>query len=283
MRKLFILLLSGTCLFACNTYQANQDEKMAYAATESSEDSYIADSLKLIKTAGLRMKVSQVEQAAPEISSLTKSFGGMVMLYQYDAAEDYSKSIPYHDDSMRVISRFSPQAQMEVRVPSEKLDTFLFSVSRLGYHTGNTHLQIDDRSLAYLRNARKQQVRLNALDSQKFSKRTTNDMVKNIQVQDDVIDQHIDNQAINHDVQFSVVKIDLYQNAVLREEVTVRSDFSAYAVPFSYQLKQAFLSGWKFFMWCIITLIRLWVLLLFVPVVYFIVKNMRKRFPVQPG
>lgn len=281
MRKLIIFLFSGTVLFACNTYQANESDKTAYAAAEASDDLYAGDSVKLIKTAGLRMKVQQVEKAAPEISTLTKNFGGMVMQYQYDAVEEYSKTIPYADDSMRVISRYTPQANMEVRVPTHVLDTFLFTISKLGYYTGNTNMQVDDRSLAYFRNVRKQQVRTDALADQRHVKRNTKDMLRHVGVQDDMIDQQIDNKAIDYDVNFSVVKIDLFQNAVLRNEVMARTDFSAYSVPFTYQFKQALQSGWKLFQQMIIAVAHLWMLIILLPIGFVMMKWMRRRFQWQ--
>ncbi|MBX2939333.1 MAG: DUF4349 domain-containing protein [Ferruginibacter sp.] len=277
MRKIFLLLLSTVYLFACNSYQSNDAEKTSYAASAAAEESYTGDSVKLVRTANLQMKVQQVEKAAPEISTLTKKIGGMVMLYQLDASEDYSTSVPYSDDSMRVITRYTPQANMEVRIPTHQLDTFLFTVAKLGYYTRNSNMQVDDRSLSYLRNVRKQQVRTNAVESQLHQKRSTNDMVKNIQVHDEMIDQQIDNKSIDYDVLFSVVKIDLFQNALLREEVTIRANLSSYTAPFSYKMKQAFLSGWSHFQQLIIAITHLWMLIILFPLVYVLVKWMRKK------
>lgn len=277
MRKIFLLLLSTVYLFACNSYQSNDAEKTSYAASAAAEESYTGDSVKLVRTANLQMKVQQVEKTAPEISTLTKKLGGMVMLYQLDASEDYSTSVPYSDDSMRVITRYTPQANMEVRIPTHQLDTFLFTVAKLGYYTRNSNMQVDDRSLSYLRNVRKQQVRTNAVESQLHQKRSTNDMVKNIQVQDEMIDQQIDNKYIDYDVLFSVVKIDLFQNALLREEVTIRANLSSYTAPFSYKMKQAFLSGWSHFQQLIIAITHLWMLIILFPLVYVLVKWMRKK------
>lgn len=277
MRKIFLLLLSTVYLFACNSYQSNDAEKTSYAASAAAEESYTGDSVKLVRTANLQMKVQQVEKTAPEISTLTKKLGGMVMLYQLHASEDYSTSVPYSDDSMRVITRYTPQANMEVRIPTHQLDTFLFTVAKLGYYTRNSNMQVDDRSLSYLRNVRKQQVRTNAVESQLHQKRSTNDMVKNIQVQDEMIDQQIDNKSIDYDVLFSVVKIDLFQNALLREEVTIRANLSSYTAPFSYKMKQAFLSGWSHFQQLIIAITHLWMLIILFPLVYVLVKWMRKK------
>lgn len=277
MRKIFLLLLSAVYLFACNSYQSNDAEKTSYAASAAAEESYTGDSVKLVRTANLQMKVQQVEKTAPEISTLTKKLGGMVMLYQLDASEDYSTSVPYSDDSMRVITRYTPQANMEVRIPTHQLDTFLFTVAKLGYYTRNSNMQVDDRSLSYLRNVRKQQARTNAVESQLHQKRSTNDMVKNIQVQDEMIDQQIDNKSIDYDVLFSVVKIDLFQNALLREEVTIRANLSSYTAPFSYKMKQAFLSGWSHFQQLIIAITHLWMLIILFPLVYVLVKWMRKK------
>lgn len=277
MRKIFLILLSTVYLFACNSYQSNDAEKTSYAASAAAEESYTGDSVKLVRTANLQMKVQQVEKTAPEISTLTKKLGGMVMLYQLDASEDYSTSVPYSDDSMRVITRYTPQANMEVRIPTHQLDTFLFTVAKLGYYTRNSNMQVDDRSLSYLRNVRKQQVRTNAVESQLHQKRSTNDMVKNIQVHDEMIDQQIDNKSIDYDVLFSVVKIDLFQNALLREEVTIRANLSSYTAPFSYKMKQAFLSGWSHFQQLIIAITHLWMLIILFPLVYVLVKWMRKK------
>lgn len=277
MRKIFLLLLSTVYLFACNSYQSNDAEKTSYAASAAAEESYTGDSVKLVRTANLQMKVQQVEKTAPEISTLTKKLGGMVMLYQLDASEDFSTSVPYSDDSMRVITRYTPQANMEVRIPTHQLDTFLFTVAKLGYYTRNSNMQVDDRSLSYLRNVRKQQVRTNAVESQLHQKRSTNDMVKNIQVQDEMIDQQIDNKSTDYDVLFSVVKIDLFQNALLREEVTIRANLSSYTAPFSYKMKQAFLSGWSHFQQLIIAITHLWMLIILFPLVYVLVKWMRKK------
>lgn len=270
---LYIIVLA--ILFVGCRNSANQDFKT------SSNDSIsytgpTTDSLKLVKSAALNFKVKNVEQGARQISSLVRQFSGMVYHQDLQSIEEGRKELPLSHDSLLVITTISPRAEMTVRVPSQNLESFLDGAADLGYFTGSSTLHIDDKSLAYLDNKLKQKNRVETLVS-KVPAKGILAAEKTIAIKDEAVDKYIQNKTIDADVAYSVVRLSLFQNAVVRKETIANYVLSGYELPFKERLINSLHSGWDAFLNFFLALANLWAFLLLGLLVYALCRIVQKR------
>ncbi len=80
---------------------------------------------KLVKTAGVRFKVKNVQQTAEQITKLTVSANGMVMHHQMGSMAGRSLDVRISDDSVMRVTSFNTTAEMTVKIPSSKLEDFM--------------------------------------------------------------------------------------------------------------------------------------------------------------
>ncbi|MEO6638123.1 MAG: DUF4349 domain-containing protein, partial [Ginsengibacter sp.] len=148
MKFLFINLSLVFCLYFFSCNQSDPNEKFAALNDSSSFSGLTGDSVKLVKTAGINFKVKDVEQSARSISTLARTFGGMLFNQTYEAAETRRNELKISADSLMVISISTPQADITARVPAENLEEFMYGVVDLGYFTESHTLKLMIRALS---------------------------------------------------------------------------------------------------------------------------------------
>jgi hypothetical protein len=136
----------------------------------------------------------------------------------------------------------------------------MYAVADLGYFTQSSQLHIDDRSLVYLRNALKQKNRKEVLEQNKKVSRLPTSL-QTIAVKDDMAEQEIANRQIDTDVQYSVVHLNLFQNAMVKREVVANHNLSGYGLPFGKRLGHALENGWSVFLNFVVGVAHLWMFL----------------------
>jgi hypothetical protein len=219
------------------------------------------DSVKLVKTASIDFKVKDVEKAGWGVSALAQQLGGKIYHQNLEAIEGERKELQISGDSLMVITAYTPHAVIAVRVPSEHLELFLHNIAELGYYTSSSQLDIEDKSLAFLANDLKQKNRQGELSK---PGNTTRDLasMQSIKVKDDMIGQGIANRAIDADVDYSLVNISLFQNALVRKEVIANYILTGYELPFHKRLLNTIGSGWEMFLSFVLFLAHFWMFLL---------------------
>lgn len=279
MKKFVILFLfSSLILFSCSQRGDSKLESMASSpVSQDFDEGEYADSLKLVKTASINFKVQDVEQGMKAVAGLTAGYGGMVMSSTYQAREGNRVELNVSKDSILVISNYTPGADIIAQVPSEKLQDFLFEVAGLGYHSNFSSLQIDDHSLAYLRNRMRSKNRAALLKSSTSNTSIDSLALRKLSVMDEVTEQLIGNREIDRDVQYSRVSIGLLQNAVAKKEMIANYNLSIYKLPVAKRMADALMTGWDAFVNLLIGLAHLWVLGLIFIVGIFLYKQFRKR------
>ncbi len=255
-------------LFSCrnNDYR---DSKYQPLSDSVSMFGFTGDSAKLVKTAGIDFKVKDVMQTVKAVSVLANGFGGIIHYQNTTAHEEGQKELRLSTDSLLLITAFSPQAEITARIPSANLEAFLFDVPGLGYHTGSSRLQVDDRSLLYRQNVLRQKARDEVLARAPLVAGKSAATKQLLDIKDQQTDQQIANRQINADVAYSTVNLRLYQNPVVRREVVADTDMNRYALPFVQRLTQALAGGWQLFLNLLIAFAYLWMFLLAGVAVYF--------------
>lgn len=263
MKRFLSLVLLLPFLYSCQNQTRQNNKDYAPSLNDSTSASGLTgDSVKLVKTAGIRFKVKDVEQSLKTLSALAQSKGGRIDEQAFQSVEADKKELKVSDDSLLVITTLSPQADVTVRVPPQVLEAFLFDVASLGYYTAASHLKIDDRSLLYLQNALKQKARENVLSRPSTAKPTVAGRQQAIEVKDQSVDQFIANKTIDADAEYSTVSLNLFQNTVVRKETIANYVLSNYDLSFGERMKDALSKGWQAFLNLLVALSYLWVFFL---------------------
>ena len=286
-KKLFLALLAGVLLLgACkgSNYEALRDEK---ASSTSADTVAVADtskvdvaSTKLVKTADMRFKVKNVQQTGDAIAALTTRDGGMVMHHQLVANVERSEDIRVSDDSVKRVSALSTNADMTVKVPSEKLESFMTEVSHMGMYVTLRKMDIEDRTLDYLSEKLKLRNRQDLVDQQKKGKVVIKNPVNVMLLKDDMVDQQIGNMRTDAAVKYSVVSLSFYQSNIIHQEMVANDDPSAYQLPFFKRLAIAMSNGWYVFVELLLGLANAWVFIVLAIGLWALYRYYKRKHPI---
>jgi hypothetical protein len=267
--KTLLILLSAILVLAACKGKSTGDYEFVNNQNQSSSsatDSAITDSgqlaTKLVKTAGINFKVKDVQQTSEHISALTKQYGGMVMHHQIQSVAGQNRDVHVSNDSLMRISAYSTQAEMTVKVPSNKLEDFMAQVRRLGIYINSSRMDIEDRTLDYLSSRLKLKDRQELVAQQKKGKIKIKDPANVLLLKDDMVDQQISNMRTDDAVKFSIVNLSFYQNSTILKEMISNDDPTAYNIPWFQRIGLAFASGWAIFVDVLIVVVNLWVFIL---------------------
>lgn len=275
-----LLALSGiVLLLAVVSCQNNTDQKETLAAlTDSTSVTGVTgDSVKLVKTASIHLKVKDVEQGTRAVSGLAQQLGGRIYHQNLQVIEGKIRELKLSPDSLMVITAYTPQADITARIPSENLEAFMFAITDAGYFTNQRKMDIDDKSLAYLENSLKQKNRIEELSRTGTAKHKASPTLQTIALKDEAIEQGIANRAIDADVHYSTVSLSLFQNPLVRKEVVANYYISGYQLPFGKRLGNAFSEGWEYFLSFIVVLSHLWMFIMVAVLVWIAYKYGQKK------
>jgi hypothetical protein len=248
----------------------------------SNADTVRADSTsvsqpKLIKTAGMRFKVKNVQQTSEKIAALTTSYHGTLSHHQMKSTPDRSQDIRISNDSVMRVTSFNTTADIMVKIPSEKVDDFMNQVSRLGIYVNSRSMDITDKSLDYLSAQLKLKSRAELVSQQKKGKIIIKNPANVLLLKDDMVDQQINNRGIDDAVRNSVVNLSFYQSSTINREIIANDDPSAYNLSFLNRFDMAIEKGWQVFVDVIIAVANLWVFILVGIGLWIIVKYYRNK------
>jgi len=229
----------------------------------SSADSVQSDSItspqpKLIKTADIRFKVQNVQEASEQITGLTQTFNGSVMHKQIGSSIQSSRDARISNDSVMRITSLYTSADITVKIPSEKLNDFMNKIIHMSMYVSSQRINITDKSLEYLSARLKLKNRTELVNQQKQGKVTIKDPANVLQLKDDMIDEQIGNHQIDDDVKNSVVTLSFYQSNTIFKEIIANDDPSAYNTPFFTRIAWGFSNGIGLFGDFFVALVNMW-------------------------
>jgi hypothetical protein len=262
--KLKLALLAAVVLLgACKqkVYEGDAGNARIDSASAAKMADTTGDTQKLVKTAGIRLKVKNVEQTGENVSALVASYKGMVMHHNMSSSVDQSHDVRLNNDSFMRVSSFTTSADMTVKVPVEKVDEFLNTVSHMGIYVNERRMDIEDKSLDYIASQLKLNSLLDLVARQKAGKVVIKDPAAVLNLKDDLVDEQISNRRINDEVKYSTISLEIYQSNTIYKETVVNDDPSAYDLPFGSRLTNALDNGWHLLGDLIIGLVNLWALI----------------------
>ncbi len=264
--KLLVMLAGIALLGACKGY----DERAVDI------DSLVKDTV-LVKTADMRLKVKNVQQAAEKVSKLVANNNGMVMHHDMRSEILNKREITLSDDSIKRLTLMNVNADMTVRVPSEKLEPFMDSLNHLSVYVDRRTMDIEDRTLEHAAGVLKAENRRENVELRKKIKLSHKGADSILAVADNMVDRKIDTYRMESDAVMSTVKLNIYENNVVQAEVVANEDLSVYSLPLLKRAGMALSAGWFYFSQLFVALLHIWPFILLASAVGIIVLMNKKR------
>lgn len=291
--KRFLAVFNTTFIFmtilSCN--QSGKEEFQSLAGSDSTLIRFnrnIGDTIafnselgerRFIRTAGLKFKVSSVENAVSNIEHKSKALGGFVIFSHLQNFVQDSTVTTLSQDSSLQMMQYGKSAVLTVRVPDYQLDTLLNHLYSLSDVMLNREISSEDvrfrllaNQFAYRRGSKTNQ-RLAADIDQKGRKLSEIEMAeKMLEEKNELMDNaNISNLTLDDAVDFSTVSIEIYQDPVkIYQHIAREKVIIAFQKPFLSQLSESVSFGLQTVEDIIIALTKYWSLFVFLVIGYFI-------------
>jgi hypothetical protein len=275
--KILIMLFAGIIILAACKGRGNYEAGKAEADSVKIGMADTSQKPKLVKTAGIDLKVKSVQQSSEKIATLTMKYNGMVIHHRINSTINKSNDIKISDDSVLRVSALYTSGQMIVKVPSDKLEQYMGEVNRMGIYVTANNMDIEDKSLDYLSSQLKLNSRKELVSQQKKGKVVIKDPSAVLNLKDDLVDEEISNRKIDDAVKYSVVCLNMVQSNAIMKEMIANDDPSAYRLPFFSQLLFAFENGWNLFKETLLFVVNMWVFIIAGFIMWFAYKTHKQR------
>jgi hypothetical protein len=280
--------------FSCKKSEASLEETLS--ATPNQENNSISstaaveqkgENRKFIRTADIKFKSKNVTQSTYAIENATRSFGGYISYTNLQSTVLEQIKTKISQDSITETTTFSIENNMTIRVPNTKLDTLLKTISKQIVFLDYRLIKADDVSVEILKNQLAQNrktVHQNRLEKAIDTKgKKLNDIaiaeneVANQKEQSDA--SKIETAALQDQVRFSTIKLELYQNEVVKQEQIANSkDLNYNQTNIGIESIDALKNGWYMLKEIIIFFFNLWALFLIGGVIFVVYKKyLRKK------
>lgn len=254
------------------------------AAIEKGSDT----SRRFIRTAELRFRVKDVIKTTYKIEDITKLNGGFVAYSNVTSAVDYEENKSLTADSTLIITHFTINNTLTLRIVNTKLDTVLKQIAPLIEFLDYRIINAKDLALDILTNrltqirARKHDERLSKVVEGKAGKSAeiTSAAESLLKSQESADQALISDLSLKDQIKYSTISIQMYQRQTVKYSVVANEkNFKAYEPEFFSKLWDALQTGFDFLKEFILVLFRLWWLILIVIAAFLIYPKIRKRKP----
>ena len=243
-------------------------------------------SRKFIRTAELRFRVKDVVKTTFKIEDIIKLNGGFVSSSNLSSLIDYEENKSLTADSTLIITHFTINNAMTLRVPNTELDTTLKQIAPLVEFLDYRNIKATDVALDILSNrltqirAKKHDIRLsNVIDNTKSKVADATSAAESILNSQERSDQAlISNLTLKDQIKYSTISIQLYQRPSVKYSIVVNEkNFRPYEPGFWKKSVEALQTGFDIFKMFILFLLKIWWLILLVLIAYIVYPKIRKR------
>ncbi len=264
-------------IFGCN------NEKKDYASSEKvvSADAITADTIaveKIIKTADMRFRVKDVQNTKEQLSKIIRTEGGTVAEFSIESNIQETEKVKQSTDSLKEITAYRTEGYLVAKVPSEKLDEFTNTISKMAVFVNSSSMKMDDQSIAYLANKLKAQNRVEAIDKiNKVATKKSAHVESSLYIKDDYVDKKIENMQIDSRVKFSTITLNFYQDNTVKTLTVANDNLYDYRPAFLNRLWLSIVNGWTIFKEIILALANLWMLIVAGVAVFFVIRYVVRK------
>jgi Domain of unknown function (DUF4349) len=281
----YILLTGLLCiLFSCNKKEYKNQES-ASEATAPSTNSISSSAAKetnnpdrkFIRTADIKFKVNNVENSTYNIENICSNHGGFVTFTNLTSNIDEHTENAISKDSILETTLFTVTNTITLRIPNTKLDTTLKDIAKNINYLDYRIIKADDVGLQILSNDMIQtRVTKNHVS-------ISNDIEKNRKKLDETLDAEetvlskqeiadnakLKNLSLKDQINFSTINLLIYQRqGIKRNIIANEQSIDKYEIGFGYKIWEGLAYGWKILVYIIVSLSKLWGVLLIASLVF---------------
>lgn len=236
---------------------------------------------KIIRTANIKTKVANTEQATYKIERIVHQIDGFIAKTDLESRITEENSTPISSDSVLLIRQYEVSNTLSLRIPTHRLDTFLSEISSIYKFLDYRRVHSDDLTADFLSNEMRELVRTNSVKrienaSDNKGKRLDNIVEAEqttLAMNDAKIDQQIRNMETDYSIEYSLVNMEVYQEAVISKSVKVNPSVLETSPNFDYRFQEALSRGWAVLMALVLLIVNLWSVILIALLGWFIYKK----------
>jgi hypothetical protein len=277
-------------IWGCN--QENKETLDHLSLADSTSNAFISSSAavqndkdttrRFIRTADLKFKVKSVIQSTYDIENITNRNGGFVTYTNLTSIINNVTKIAVSNDSSLETTYYTVSNSITLRIPNTKLDTTLKEIANnidyLDYRiikAEDVALQILSNNLIQKRSLKNEERLIKAIDN---NGKKLNDLVAAEEIllnkQQQADNAKISNLSLTDQINFSTINLTIYQRQTINRELIFNDKtIDSYEPGFRSRLLDALNFGWHMLETFIVFLTKLWALLLFTILIYFIYKK----------
>ncbi len=278
-------------LFSCNS--AENKNSTITSSADSANIGYISapseieskpDKRQFIRTADLKFRVKDVIQSSYEIESITTRMHGFVTHTQLTSNVENIERNEMSTDITLISTIYRVVNIIHIRVPNTLLDSTLKEISKqisfLDYrsiHAEDVQLQLLANQLSEKRNEhfQKRVIAAGNDSGKKQSNLSSEESLLETQEQKDIA--YIDNLKLTDQINYSSIKLELYQNQTVQHEMISNNKTDAFEPGFFYKIWDSLKIGWNTLITFILNLTKVWALVILVIGLFFVWKWYRVK------
>lgn len=252
------MLMAGIVLLAACKGRSAYDDTSDTVSTPK-------DSVKLIKTAKMQLKVKNVQQAEDSLYMLTLALDGRIVHNKLESTVIDSQRVEMNKDSVMQIIVYKSLADVAIKIPTHNIEDFMAKLGHLSIYTNNQQMDVEDKTLDYMSDKLKAQNRAEAVTTrQQHHLDAKNDTTINstLNLKDDIVDRKVRNLKITDSANYSTLVVNLYQNHSVSKEIIANEDLSLRTPSFGSRIGLALTRGWFYFSELIVMIMHLWAFIL---------------------
>lgn len=269
MKAKLLIMLAGIVLLGACKSSGNY-------STSDTVDTH-SNSVKLVKTADMRLKVKSVQRAGEQIAKLTDECGGLVMHHTMQSNIINKQDIQLNNDSIKKLTVYTNTADMVIKLPSPYVELFMDSLNHLGIYVDERKMDIEDRTLNYLSEKLKADNRKSSVALRTKIHLTQGGADSILALKDDMVDRKISNLKTDDAAKFSMLSLSLYQSNTVHAEVVANDDLDSYKNPLLTRMEMSLSRGWFYFSEMVVDLMNFWAFILAAVIVWFSIWMYRRK------
>ncbi len=262
----------------------DKDEFSRMVSSSAAQTGYIDSLKKLIRTAEMKFRATDVVETTYAIEDLVKRHGGWVASTQMASDVSSTKETRISSDSVVESTTYKLTNDIVLRVPVRNLDTLLKGIAPMVDFMDYRNITAEDVTLSFLRKQleKKRLDLYNVQVSQLTTSGASADRLAAIEAQlekeirnDEALLETLD---LKDRVQFATVTLHIYgRDKVSHIKMADADQIDAYRPGFGKQLIDALDKGWFILKSLVLFLITIWPILFAGLAVWFAIRTYRKR------
>ena len=265
---------------------ARQDSFRTILPTSAAAINVLDSTHMFIRTADVRCRVDEVDDATYEIEHVVKSLGGYVSDTRLSSNQTYQQQTRVSDDSIRQVTRFSVTNYVTIRVPARQLDSLLKAIAPLVDYMDYRNVNVNDITLDQLAKQLEQKriAKYNAMLNEKVvngnakASSIIDAATSMLNQQERADNAFLASLRLNDQVAYATLNLQLYQPETSQVAMIYHEKpAEPYSAGIGERIADSAYAGWKGFSYILSGIVLLWPLWLVGALAWFFIRRQMKK------